>query len=117
MRLKTLLLSGLLVLLVACAASEPETLMVTVIHTRAVDVEVPVTEIVQVTRLVEVTRQVEVTRLVEIIRREQIEVTVEVERVVTATPEPSPTPTATAQPAAPHLQPVSHSVADGDTDA
>jgi hypothetical protein len=101
MRLKALLLSGLLVLLVACAASEPETVMVTVIHTREVEVEAPVTEIVQVTRLVEVTREVEVTRLVETIRREQVEVTVEVERIVTATPEPSPTPTATAQAAAP----------------
>jgi hypothetical protein len=93
MRLKALLFTGLLLLLAACGAAEPETLAVTVIHAREVEVAVPVTQIVEVTRQVEVTRDVtvEVTRLVE------VEVTREVERVVTATPTRPPKPTNTPE--------------------
>jgi hypothetical protein len=59
-----LLIVVLLVGLAACGTPEPQTVVETVVNTRIVEVEVPVTVEVEVTREIEV--PVEVTRLVEV---------------------------------------------------
>jgi hypothetical protein len=70
----------------ACA-TEPETIVETVIHEATVEV----LQTVEVTRQVEV--PVEVTRLIDVTKEVQVEVTRIVEVVITATPEPTPEPT------------------------
>ena len=64
-KLKLVLLIVVLFLgLAACGTPEPQTVIETVVNTRIVEVEVPVTVEVEVTREIEV--PVEVTRLVEV---------------------------------------------------
>lgn len=71
---------GVIGFLVACAPSEPGTIVETVVHTRVVEVEVAVTQMVAV----EVTREV----AVEVVVTREVEVT----RLVMITPNDTPTP-------------------------